>query len=382
MTTHAFNLGRRRCLAGAAGVAGLIGSAGAFAAPALLTTRKPLRVTQLMDTSPDQQELSRDYSAGLRLAFAELAQGAARPPELVTMETDGSRASVQAALREVKDDPSQIALVGAVGEQLALSSLDETKAIGLSIANVAPWLADSRFDGDSRLFALFPSRETQIQHALKSLATMGVSELGLVYPRPGSEAALDAGIAQATGRLGLRTQRFTVPEGQDMAAYAAALPAASPVILLFLGGTVELALFSQGLSRRRLQRYVISLSDVNTTTLMQIGPGKGVPLIFTHVVPNPQSSSLPVARAYRAALQRLLDEAPSPMSLAGYLAGHYAASVLARVEAGAARSDVIDQFQRTPALDLGGFLIDFGRNGRGSRFVAETMLTGNGKLLG
>ena len=32
---------------------------------------RPWRVAQLLDTSPEQQELSRDYSTGIRLAFAE-----------------------------------------------------------------------------------------------------------------------------------------------------------------------------------------------------------------------------------------------------------------------------------------------------------------------
>jgi len=343
---------------------------------------KSVRVAQLLDTSADQQELSRDYSTGVRLAFAELKQAGGRVPQLVSIDTDGSPASLRDALMQVKSDPTQVALLGAVGGRLAAASIASARQAQLDIAHVAPWLADSRFDAERQVFPIFASREAQIRHALGALATMGVSELGLVYPGPREQEMHDE-IEAITKRLELRTRRLSVPNGQDVAAYAAALRPDVPAFLLFLGGSIELAQFTQGLTRQVLPRYIICLSDVDTTTLLQLNPGKSASVIFAQVVPNPQSSSAPVVRSYRQTLKALFDEAPSPVSLAGYLAGRYAARVLGGLDAGASRAAVLAEFERRRPIDLDGYRIEFaGGHGRGSSFVSQTLLGANGRLIG
>jgi len=375
---------RRRQLLGASASAAL--AAAVFptrsVAQPIKTASRQLRVTQLVDTSADQQELARDYSAGLRLAFADLEKAGSRVPRLSTVECDGSAASVELALRAVGADASQVALVGSVGERLALTAVSTAKKIGLEIAHIGPWMADTRHDADEAVLPLFASRETQIAKALASLAGIGVGEVGLVYADERTGRSLHDGVASAAESARLRTRRYTVPAGQDAAAFARALPSSAPVILLFFGGAIELALFTQGLAARGMVRYVLCLADVSMSTLLQFGPGKGVPIILTQVVPNPQSDSLPIVRAYRQALRRFLDEEASPVGLAGYLAGRYAAHLLAGVEASATRAAVLAAVARHPALDLGGWRFDFAGKQRGSDFVAQTMLRSDGKLLG
>lgn len=182
--------------------------------------------------------------------------------------------------------------------------------------------------------------------------------------------------------LKLRSVRFTAQAGEDSAAIAGRLPSSTPAVVLFFGGSIELARFAQGLGQRGLQRYVVGLSDVDVPTLLQVGVGKSVPLILTQVVPNPQSSPIAAVRNYRGLLKQLFDETPSPISLAGYLAGSYAAQVLKRIEGPLARTTVLAEFQKRPGIDLGGFSIDFRDRSRGSPFVTQTMLTGDGRLLG
>ena len=384
MPHHPTPITRRAWIArSGAACAGLVASCAAlpaFAQPRVAET-KTLRVVQLLDTSSDQQELSRDYSTGVRLAFAEIKQSGGRVPQLASIDTDGSPASLHDALVQVKNDPTQVALLGAVGGRLAAASIAAARQLQLPIAHVAPWLADSRFDGEPQVFPIFASRETQIRHALGALATMGVSELGLVYPGRREEEMHDE-IEAITQRLNLRTRRLSVPNGQDVAAYAAALRPDVPAFLLFLGGSIELAQFTQGLTKQVLPRYIICLSDVDTTTLLQLNPGKAASVIFAQVVPNPQSSSAPVVRSYRQILKLLFDEAPSPVSLAGYLAGRYAARVLAALDVNASRAAVLAEFERRRPIDLDGYRIEFANHGRGSSFVSQTLLGANGRLIG
>jgi len=361
---------------------GCCGAAAALAAPAAFAQPRVLRVTQLLDTSPDQQELSRDYSTGIRLAFAEARQRGLNAPQLATIETDGSADSVRAALRSVKADASQLALVGAVGERLAIASVELAHEARLDIGHVAPWLADSRYDRDDQVVPLFASREEQLGHAIRSLATNGVVELGIVYASALIELTLQAQVGAIAGRLSLRTRGYVAPNPNDLAAFGAALAGDAPPFLLFLGGSIELAQFTQGLSRQKRQRYVICLSDVDTTTLLQLGPGAGVPLIFTQVVPNAQASAAPVVREYRASLKDLYDEAPSPVSLAGYLAGRYVTRVLGGIDAAGGRAAVLAELRRRRPIDLDGYRLDFAAGVRGSSFVSQTLLGANGKLIG
>ena len=385
--TNSYNFGiqRRALLRGAVVAVG----AASLGAPSLLLAQSrqgegaaPVHLTQLLDMSPDQQQLSRDYATGVRLAFFELKKANQPTPQLVTVETDGSAAQARAALQAIQGDASQVALLGTVGESLALAALQESARAGLDIAHIAPWLADPQLDRDPRLFALFASREEQIRQVFKNMSVVGIGDVGLVYPSPRHAQELRPGMDAVAARLSMKTRNFIVPDGQDAATFAAALPDSAPAYLLFMGGSIELALFTQGLSRRGIQRYVLCLSDVDTSTFLQLNPGKAVPVIFTDVVPNPHSSKVPVVRAYRTALQKYFDEAPSPVSLAGYLAGRYAASVLANVGPGPTRARVLAEFQRRRPLELDGWRLEFDASGRASTFVTQTLLNSQGRFVG
>lgn len=370
---------RRRLLAAAPLAATLAWPTLAAAQP---RGQRSLRIAQLLDVSADQQDLSRDYATGVRLGMAELNQGG-RPWQLVTLESDGSAASLAQVAKRLRDEGEIAMLLGTAGERLALASAASLRQEGLAIAQVGPWVADNSLDGDDYVFPLFASREVQLRRALQDLGSMGVRELAVVYAGPRERAALGAGVDALAQRLSLRTVPLAAPADADLAGWAAAQPASAPVLQLFLGGAPELARFTQGLAQAKRQRYVVSLADVDMSTLLQMGPGKSVPLILTQVVPNPQSSPLPVVRNYRALLKQLFDESPSPMSLAGYLAARYAAQALARFEAPPSRSQVLAELQKRPAIDLGGFAISFGAGQRrGSQFVAQTMLTADGRLVG
>lgn len=364
---------------GALPLAGLLATPTAQAQP---RNAKPLRIAQLLDVSLDQQELSRDYSTGVRLAVAELGQ-AGRPWQLISLECDGSKSSLDAALQRLRDDPSITMLVGTAGEHLALDSAAALRREGMAIAQVGPWVSDVRAEQDNAVLPLFASREDQLRRALQDLRTMGVVEIGVLYTGSREHQTMGAGVDALAARLGLRIRPYVANDGTDFSVWGRKVAMESPVVLLFLGGSPELARLTQGIATSGRQHYVVSLSDVDLTTLMQLNPARSVPLILTQVVPNPQTSTQPVVRAYRTLLKQLYDEAPSHLSLAGYLAGRYAAQVVGRFETPPSRAELLAGFQRRPGADLGGFQVSFsGDLKRGSSFVSQTMLTADGRLLG
>lgn len=342
---------------------------------------RAVKVVQLLDVSPDQQELSRDHAGGLQLALALHNRArAGRPLALDTVELRNAD-ELPKRMAQLRADEDVVALLGTCGERLALAAVPAARHAGLEVAHIGPWLGDTRFDGQAEVLPLFASREQQLRHALRSLDAMGVADIGLVFASASDRAALSDSAMAAGRRIGVRLQSIG-GHGEDVATVAGSLTAQAPPVLLFLGGTVELARFAKALSRRRLQRYLVSLSDVDPATLLQLGAARTVPLILTQVVPNPATSALPVVRDYREGLKLLFDEAPSPTGLAGFLAGRYVAQLLSRMEGPVTRAAVLQRARQRPALDLGGFALSFAGGGRGSGYVTQTMLTPDGRLIG
>jgi hypothetical protein len=162
---------------------------------------------------------------------------------------------------------------------------------------------------------------------------------------------------------------------------AARLPASAAMVLC-LSTSAELALLTQGMAARKDKRFVVGLGDVDAPSLQQLSPGAGVPVILTQVVPNPHRSPLPLIADYRALLKRLFDETPSPISLAGYIAGLYALSQVRDSGQNPSRESLLAQVGRRSALNLGGWRVEFRDDHRGSRYVTQTLIARDGRLIG
>jgi hypothetical protein len=208
---------------------------------------------------------------------------------------------------------------------------------------------------------------------------MGVRDLGAIYATPQDYALQHDGVERTAAALQLRLQSFqNQGDARDL---GQRLNPGTPAILLFVGGTPELARFTQGLEKQSRQRYLVALADVNLQTLMQMGAARNTPVIATQPVPM-VTASLPVVRAYRDVLGRLFDEPPSPLSLAGYLAARYTSEVLDDVDGAMTRANVLTAFQKRAALDMGGYRISFNPLRFGSTYVTQSMLTADGRVIG
>ena len=105
------------------------------------------------------------------------------------------------------------------------------------LAHMAPWLQNADTVLDDASFPIFADHHAQIEHALKSLAVMGVRELGVVYASPAARTASKGELERTSQALKLRL--VTLPAGANLTATAQQLPPQAPSILLFMGGTPE-----------------------------------------------------------------------------------------------------------------------------------------------
>ena len=363
-------------------------AAAAAAAPAWSQPGKPAAsvrsavIAQLVDFSDSQQDVSKDFLIGSRAAWQDInARGGIRGRQVghLALETDGTPASVRAALAEAMNNSACIALSGSVGDQLANQIAGLSAQMGLSMAHAAPWLQNSTFEVDQQTFPVFAARQEQIGHALKNLAAMGTTTLGAVYASQREHAAYHLEVERIAGGMKLQLKSFQ--SAGDLRLLGQKLTPDTPAILLFVGGTPELAQFTQGLEKQTRQRYIVALADVNLQTLMQMGAARNTPVIATQPVPM-VTASLPVVRQYRDTLARLFDEPPTAHSLAGFIAARYTFEVLNQVDGPLTRQSALAGFQRRANLDIGGFQVSYNAGRRSSAFVTQSMMASDGRLIG
>lgn len=348
----------------------------------LKTNTNTLSVAQIIDSSPEQQDVSRDFLVGSRAAWQTINTHGGfrgRPIQHITLEVDGTDASMRSAIESVRNLPSCIALTGTAGERTAIALTRALKRETIEIAHVAPWLQNSDQEVDSSTFPIFASRQEQISHAIKSLANMNVTEVGVVYASKQEQDLYRSDAEQTATQLKIKLLSYS--PGGNLKQTGQSLTATAPAILLFMGGTPELIQFTQGIEKQAKQRYVIALADVNPQTLLQMGVARNTPVITTQVVPM-VNAGLPIVRNYREALARLFDEPPTPLSLAGFIAARYTYEVLSTVEAQITRQSVLQTFQKRASIDLGGYRIKFNAQHRSGSFVTQSMLTPDGRLVG
>jgi ABC-type branched-subunit amino acid transport system substrate-binding protein len=339
-------------------------------------------VAQLVDFSQAQQDVSKDFLIGSRAAWQDInAHGGIRGRRVqhLAVETDGTPAGLRTALDGVKDDPSCLALSGTAGDRLASQVADISRQVGINIAHAAPWLQNSSLEMNDRTFPIFAGRQEQIAHALKTLAVVGMKELGVIYANAQDHAAYHLEVERIATGMQVRLQSFR--GNGDLRLLGQKLTLDTPAVLLFVGGTPELAQFNQGLEKQVRQRYVVALADVNLQTLLQMSTARTTAVIATQPVPM-TNASLPVVRQYRETLARLFDEPPTPLSLAGFIAARYTFEVLSEVDGPLTRQSALAGFQQRASLDVGGFRISFNAQRRSSTYVTQSMMTPDGRLIG
>ncbi|MGZ5194513.1 MAG: ABC transporter substrate-binding protein [Ramlibacter sp.] len=380
MKTNPDSAGRRNALRCAAALV-LARTTAAWAQPGKPAGR-PITIAQIVDMSPEQRDVSKDFLIGSRAAWQDInSRGGikGRPVQHQSLEVDATPASLRAAVAAARDNPNCAVLSGSAGDPAASAVVNLLRQDNTAIAHVAQWLQNSSIEVDERTFPIFAARQEQIAHAIKSLAVMGMQEIGAVYASSREYTLYRDDLERIAAALKVRLQSFRAEGNLDRLGQR--LTSQSAAVLLFIGGTPELVQFTQGLEKQSRQRYVVALADVNLQTMMQMGAARNTPVIATQAVPM-TTDSMAVVRAYRDTLGRLFDEPPTPLSLAGFIAARYTFEVLNDADGALTRQSALAAFQRRASVDLGGFRVSFNRERRSATYVTQSMLTMDGRVIG
>lgn len=374
------NAARREVLRFAAGL-GTAAAVPVWAQPGRKAERS-VTVAQLVDTSAAQQDVAKDFLIGSRAAWQDINQkGGVKGVKVnhVSVDVDGTLAGLRDALAALKDNPACAVLSGTAGDVLAAQLTTELEKNKFAIAHAAPWLQSARQNAGDYTFPIFSAREEQLSHALRSLGTMGVQEVGAIFSSA-QEYDFYRQELQDTAKV-LKIGVKTFRADSDLSRLGQRLTPATPAVLLFFGGTPELVQFTQGLDKQQRQRYIIAMANVNLQTLTQMGAARTTPVIVTQAVPV-VTAATPVVRAYRETLLRLFDEPPAALSLAGFIAARYTFEVMSDINGDITRASTLAAFQRRENVDVGGFRVSFNAQKRSAAYVTQSMLTLDGRVIG
>jgi ABC-type branched-subunit amino acid transport system substrate-binding protein len=371
--------GRRRavkaCAAAALGLSGVAWSQAARGA-------KAITIAQIVDTSSEQQDVSKDFLIGSRAAWQDINSHGGlrgRAVQHTSMEVDATPASLRAAAQAIRENSSCVVLSGTVSDPIAGQLIGVLQKESVAIAHVAPWLQNSTAEIDEQTFPIFAARQEQISHALKSLSVVGLQEVGAVFASDREYALYREDVSRIAAEMKLKLHSYHGTA--DLAQLGQRLNHTTPAVLLFIGGTPELVQFTQGLDRQARQRYVVALADVNLQTVAQMGGARSIPVIATQAVPV-VTAGLAVVRRYRDVLARLFDEPPVALSLAGFIAARYTYEVLADMDGPLNRPAVLAAFQKRATVDVGGYRVNFNSGRRSATYVTQSMLTADGRVVG
>jgi ABC-type branched-subunit amino acid transport system substrate-binding protein len=372
---------QRRSLLRSGAVAGVLGVMSPWAWAQGPAARSPM-VAQVVDSSNQTQDISKDFLVGSRTAWQEInAAGGIRGQTIrhQIIETDGSAAQMNATWVQLRSDSACIASFGTCADALAASFTVQSRAESSELAHVAPWLQSGSVDQGANTFSIFSTREQQIQHALKNMTTVGVDNIMVVYQSEAERRQNMQDIQRMAQSLKLALREM--PVQADLTSQAQQISRTSTPLVLFVGGTPELVQFMRGWNPGTTLRYIIALADVNLQVAQQMLGNRHVPVIGTQAVPV-VTGSLGVVRRYRQALAKYYDEPPTALSLAGYLSARYTAQVLQGVRGNLNRGNALEAFSRRQAMDMEGFRVAYDNGKLQSAYVTQSMLSADGRVIG
>ena len=109
---------------------------------------RPVAIAQIVDMSPEQRDVSKDFLTGSRAAWQDInSRGGlkGRPVLHQSLEVDATPSSVRAALAAAKDNPNCLVLSGSAGDPAASLVVNLLREDNTALAHVAPWLQNSSY---------------------------------------------------------------------------------------------------------------------------------------------------------------------------------------------------------------------------------------------
>lgn len=324
---------------------------------------------------------------GLNAAFAEVnAKGGVNGRKLeLTTQDDGYEPSKSVDATKALIAKDVFALVGPVGTPTAMAAHPIAKEAGAPFIGAftgAEGLRDPYLPHVVNVRAsYFQETEVWIERLIKD---KGFSKIAIFYQDDTFGRAGLAGVKKAMDARKMSLVAEGTFERNTVAVRSALLEIrkAAPEAVVMVGPYKPCAEFIKLCRQVKFEPVFMNISFVGSDALASELGEAGAGVYVTQVVPLPSDASIPVVKAYQAALAAsdAKDKTPGFVSLEGYLVGRTVIAGLEKAGKEPTRKAFMEALT-SGSYDFGGFKMTFGPNdNRGSDDVYLTVIGSDGKF--
>ncbi|MBN9340046.1 MAG: ABC transporter substrate-binding protein, partial [Comamonadaceae bacterium] len=174
-----------------------------------------------------------------------------------------------------------------------------------------------------------------------------------------------------------------LPDGTAQAVQA--LRALKPQAIVLMAPALRAAAFARAWRASGETAHLLGFSRVDHQQVLALaGSAVARGMGFTQVVPYPYAGSSPLAREYRAllAVYGPMDAAPGYAGFEAFIGAKVLVEALQRAGGAGGAGSVAAALEQLGMLDLGGFVVRYGKDERqGSHYVDFTVTGSEGQLL-
>ncbi len=357
-----------------------------FAVPSFAAGRD-IVIGQSIDLSGPQGDIGKDYLAGAKVYFDFVnANGGIAGRKIVHRAVD-NRGSAERSAQITADFLGRDrvdALFGYFGQGCveSLQHSDEFRRSRLPL--VAPLSGVGVEPGMENMFFIRPSYATEAKKLVGYFLAQGIGKFTAVYAADAYGKASLAAVENElkSRRLSLKGRHVVGSDGAEIEAVARAINADKPQAIIVILETLPAAQFVKAYRKLDITAYILGLSLIDHVTLFELAGQEAAGTMLTQVVPHPHNWDVPVVMEHDKIMKIYRDEAPSHLSVEGFIAAKLLVAALKAAGKDASPDSLTAVLRETRNLDVGGYTLDFSRaKNRGSSYVDINIVTRKGGLM-
>ncbi len=230
----------------------------------------------------------------------------------------------------------------------------------------------------NHVFNIRASYGDEAEKIVQHLTTLGTQRIAVLWSNNGFGKDGLAGVEKALEKRGMKVYANAPIEqnASDTDKAVAALHDSRPEVIVMITAGAPTVSFIKAYNkvRKGMQFYTLSVMG-NQATLRALGKD-GVGVVVTTVVPFPWDVTHPLAREYRAAMQKSGFTNLSFLGFESYINAKVLVEGLRLAGKDLSRKRFVDAMTSMKRLDMGGFSVGFSKESRqGSRYVGLTIVS-------
>lgn len=344
-------------------------------------------IGQSIDLSGPQGDIGKDYLAGAKVYFDYInANGGINGRRIshLAVDNQGSAERSQQITRDFLGRQRVDALFGYFGQDSVEGVLHNGELKRAKVAVVAPLSGIDAGPEADNVFFVRASYATEARKLVEYFVAQKITRFAAVYARNSYGNASLAAVENElkNRRLSLMSKHAVGQDGAEIDAAAKAIATANPQAIIVVLETLPAAQFVRAYRQLDKAAYILGLSLVNPVTLFELAGQDAGGTMLAQVVPHPRDWQVPVVMEHEKIMKTYRDEAPSYISLEGFIAAKLLVGALKSASREATPEQILLALKETRKLDVGGFALDFSaQKNRGSGYVDINLLNRKGRMM-